>query len=212
MPSVVELDLAGLFYALWSPNAAVVEGAVKLMLTPSEDALWGMSQLVNASTPVAYAANASAFQTLPPCNSGTNLTVGIASATPSAAPSPSATPSATPTPLPAVHWLLSAPAGSCDEACAANSSSCTAAALAGFPVNEQDMAAIIASMGLDSSFCDIYHGNDLLPEDPEVSRLPEFGQGLYCYYGGGIGVCAANASNTDSLRFCPCSYAGVVDT
>ena len=61
VPSVVELDLAGLFYALWSPNAAVVEGAVKLMLTPSEDALWGMSQLVNASTPVAYAANASAF-------------------------------------------------------------------------------------------------------------------------------------------------------
>jgi hypothetical protein len=69
VPSVVQLDLAGLFYALWSPNAAVVEGAVKLMLTPSEDALWGMSQLVNASTPVAYAANASAFQTLPPCNS-----------------------------------------------------------------------------------------------------------------------------------------------
>ena len=65
--SYVTLDLSGLFYSLWSPNSAVVEGDMKLILTPSKDALWAMNELVSDSFPINYGANATAFQVSEEC-------------------------------------------------------------------------------------------------------------------------------------------------
>ena len=106
------LDLGGLSYSLWSPNSGVVEGDMKLILTPSADALWALTQLPPA-TPTTFAANATAFQVLPPCNSGVNVSVGVpsasrspasstATASASTAPSTSVSPSPSPSP-----WLNS---------------------------------------------------------------------------------------------------------
>ena len=80
------LDLGGLSYSLWSPNSGVVEGDMKLILTPSADALWALTQLPPA-TPTPFVTNATAFQVLPPCNSGVNVTVGVPSASTTVAPS-----------------------------------------------------------------------------------------------------------------------------
>ena len=103
--------------------------------------------------------------------------------------------------------MLSAPAGNCYNACAANSSSCFAAGLVGFPVTVEDMAAVIASMGLSSSFCDIIQGDIVLPEDPQFeTQRWQFGNGRWCWYGTGGGSCSVNATNINFRRFCPCSY------
>ena len=88
VPSVITLDLGGLAYTLWSPNPSVREGDMKLILTPSADALWSLAGLP-PDTPTPCVSNATAFQVLPPCNSGVNVTVGV--------PSASATPSRTAT-------------------------------------------------------------------------------------------------------------------
>ena len=72
----------------------------QLILTPSADALWALTDLPPA-TPTPFASNATAFQVLPPCNSNANSTDGIPSAsstrtrTPTPSPSPSTTPSPT---------------------------------------------------------------------------------------------------------------------
>lgn len=94
VPSVVKLDLGGLYYSLWSPNPSVVEGDMKLILTPSADALWALTQLPPA-TPTPFVTNATAFQVLPPCNSGVNVTVGVPSASATPTPTKTATASAT---------------------------------------------------------------------------------------------------------------------
>jgi hypothetical protein len=86
VPSVVKLDLGGLHYSLWSPNPSVVEGDMKLIITPSADALWALTQLPPA-TPTPFVTNATAFQVLPPCNSGVNISVGVPSASATASPS-----------------------------------------------------------------------------------------------------------------------------
>jgi Cu+-exporting ATPase len=75
VPSVVKLDLGGLHYSLWSPNPSVVEGDMKLIITPSADALWALTQLPPA-TPTPFVTNATAFQVLPPCNSGVSMVNG----------------------------------------------------------------------------------------------------------------------------------------
>ena len=87
MPSVVTLELGGLAYSLWSPNSGVVEGDMKLILTPSVDALWALTQLPPA-TPTSYVTNATAYQVLPPCNANVNVSVGIPSASATVTRSP----------------------------------------------------------------------------------------------------------------------------
>jgi hypothetical protein len=84
LPSVVSLDLGGLAYTLWSPNPSVREGDMKLILTPSADALWSAAGLP-PDTPTPCVAHATAFQVLPPCTSGVNVSSGPA-ATPSRTP------------------------------------------------------------------------------------------------------------------------------
>ena len=81
------LDLGGLSYSLWSPNSGVVEGDMKLILTPSADALWALTQLPPA-TPTTFVSNATAFQVLPPCNSGVTVSVGVPSASATATRTP----------------------------------------------------------------------------------------------------------------------------
>jgi hypothetical protein len=65
---------------------------------------------------------------------------------------------AAPTPqLPAVggaYWLLANNSGDCSTACAAYGG-CVASAFTGFPRTPADMASILSSAGLSSSYCDI---------------------------------------------------------
>jgi hypothetical protein len=61
------------------------------------------------------------------------------------------------------------------------------------------MSAVLASAGLSASFCTIAPGDTTNVNNPEVF-------GSSCYYGGGVGTCAA-LGDTDNFRFCPCGIA-----